>query len=223
LGHDRIDLGPEYAMKNSRILLIEGIPGIGKSALLRAALRRHCCAQGKPRTVLYLTQAHTYGPVAPSEDAGTLTVEENLAHLEGITATIEWYASVVESEEVAKFFGLIDTFHLTHCHRPGVLNWSDVDAVDARLAAIGCRLVVVHGSDETIRTRCIGGRQGTPFIDQYMRRRAGADAGLLDYFRDEQASLLSLARRSRLATLELANDGTPEDVLDSVYEHWMAE
>ena len=207
-------------MRNSRILLVEGIPGIGKSELLRSALRRHCCGPAKPRTVVYLTQAHTYGPVAPAEDAGTLTVEENLSHLDRITAMIEWYARAVEDEALAKFYGLVDTFHLTHCHRPGVLDWADVEGIDKRLADIGCRLVVLHGSSDTIKRRCVDLRRGTPFLDQYMRSRAPTDADLLRYLAGEQRSLLALARRSRLPMLELANDGTPEEVLDAIYEHW---
>jgi GTPase SAR1 family protein len=75
-----------------KALLVEGTSGVGKSTLIDALIRRHVGASlpRKIRTLVHLAQSHTYGPLAESEDNGTLTAEANLRHLERIAGTIEW-------------------------------------------------------------------------------------------------------------------------------------
>ena len=123
----------------AHLLLVEGVAGLGKSTVLDRLLRRHVSGapERKLRTVLHLTQAHTYGPLVPGEDAGTLTREASLGHLERIVTWLEWLAQTVAAEAVPKCFALVDTLHLTHCVRPGVVAWDDVAAHDRRLAAAG--------------------------------------------------------------------------------------
>ncbi|MGZ6071994.1 MAG: hypothetical protein ACXWK8_12315, partial [Myxococcaceae bacterium] len=136
----------------SRVLLVEGVPGVGKSTLLDALLRRH--VEDRPprqvRTFLHLTQAHTYGPLAPDEDRGTLTPAAALAHLERVVGTLEWHVHALTAEHTPKLFALVDTLHLTQCHRPGVLGWTDVAPLDARLAALGCRLVFLRATSAVL-------------------------------------------------------------------------
>src|SRR5215218_7346232 len=108
-------------------LLIEGIPGIGKSTLIDALIRRHVnsAAARQIRTLVHLCQAHTLGPLASAEDAGTLTVKDNLNHLEQIVSSIEWLSESVRDHKRQSCFVLVDTLHLTHCLRPGVLMWQE--------------------------------------------------------------------------------------------------
>ena len=77
-------------------LVVEGVPGIGKSTLIDAMIRRYVDWRAKKiRTLLHLTQGHTYGPIAPAEDSGTLTISENVAHLDRIVTTAEWLKECV--------------------------------------------------------------------------------------------------------------------------------
>ena len=48
----------------SRLLLVEGVPGVGKSTLLDALLRAYVQQHptGRLRALLHLTQAYTLGP-----------------------------------------------------------------------------------------------------------------------------------------------------------------
>ncbi|HEX8906944.1 MAG TPA: hypothetical protein VF771_18985, partial [Longimicrobiaceae bacterium] len=163
------------------LLLVEGVTGLGKSTILDRLVRRHVAdaPERKLRTVLHLTQAHTYGPLAPAEDAGTLTRDANLAHLERIVAHLEWLAATVAAEAVAKCFALVDTLHLTHCLRPGAVAWDDVGPYDQRLADAGCRLLLLDAEDATVRERCVAARAETDFIRGYAMRRFATDlAGL---------------------------------------------
>src|SRR4051812_24901711 len=136
----------------SRLLIVEGVPGLGKSTLLDRLARRHVddAEPGRLRTLVHLTQAHTYGPLAPDEDAGTLTRDACLRHLGTVVETLEWLATSLRAETTPKCFALVDCLHLTACLRPGVVAWSDVLALDRWLAAIGARLLLLDAGDETV-------------------------------------------------------------------------
>ena len=58
----------------SSVLIIEGTSGLGKSTLIDQLVRRYVADRParKLRTLLHLTQAHTYVPVAVDEDRKTL-------------------------------------------------------------------------------------------------------------------------------------------------------
>jgi GTPase SAR1 family protein len=137
-----------------RILVVEGTSGVGKSTLVDLLLRRHV-AESAPRSlrsVVHLSQAHTYGPVARAEDLGTLTAAQDVAHLDSVVRSLEWLAGSLVHETKVKLYAVVDTLHLTHCFRPGVVTWSQVGDLDERLARIGAKLVVLRASEEAIWT-----------------------------------------------------------------------
>src|SRR3712207_9512893 len=115
----------------SRLLLVEGVPGIGKTTLVDKLLRSYVADTPveKIRTVLSLAQTHTYGPLAAREDDRTLTREDCLAHLHGILTWLEWLISSAGFAMRTKCVVVIDTLHLTHCLRPGVVSWQDVEEI----------------------------------------------------------------------------------------------
>jgi hypothetical protein len=209
----------------SRILLVEGTAGVGKSTLLDALVREYVATrpQRRLRTLVHLTQAHTYGPVAPAEDDGTLTVADNIRHLEQVVRTLEWYSSALTAESTPKFFAVIDTLHLTHCHRPGVVAWSDVAPVDARLAQLGARLVFLESSPETIWRRGILPRAEDSFIREYAQRRFGPTLEEIHrYFVTEQTRMRALLDRSRLPSLVLDADADMGTNVARAMEFWLA-
>ncbi|HEX6747563.1 MAG TPA: hypothetical protein VF092_09770 [Longimicrobium sp.] len=212
--------------RRAHLLLIEGVTGVGKSTVLDHLLRRHVTGapQRKLRTVLHLTQAHTYGPLAPAEDAGTLTREASLAHLERIVAMLEWLAATVADEAVPKCFALVDALHLTHCVRPGVLEWNDVAPFDARLAAAGCRLLLLDASDATIRRRSVADRAETEFIRGYALRRFAPDlAGLERWFIGERDRFREMFARSAMEKRTLAAELPEEHLAVAAYEFWLGD
>src|SRR5580693_3955141 len=118
---------------NARILIVEGTSGIGKSTLIDGLLRKYLKENKKIRSLLHLTQANTYGPLAIDEDQNTLTKEMTKAHLDNIYNLLHWSATSLKKEHKIKFFGIIDTLHLTHCVRPGIIGWNDVRVFDGML------------------------------------------------------------------------------------------
>jgi len=203
-------------------LLVEGIPGIGKSTLIDALIRRHVVSAEprRIRTLIHLSQAHTYGPLAAAEDAGTLTVEDNSRHLESVVGYVEWLHACVADHARPSCFVLIDTLHLTHCLRPGVLTWADAEAFDRRLAAIGCRLLLLQASAEVVWERSIKARTDWSFLREYAAKFGRTDEELQRYFLGEQERFARLFRQSKLAKLFMPNDGDLEGVAGEAYRFW---
>ncbi|MGP6156512.1 MAG: hypothetical protein ACLPYS_03100 [Vulcanimicrobiaceae bacterium] len=106
-------------MQRFNALILEGIPGAGKSTLIDALLRRHVASAPRRelRTFVHLAQTHTYGPLAGAEDDGTLTVADNCAHLANVVRLVEWLHAGVAHPKHPPCFVAIDTLHLTRCVR----------------------------------------------------------------------------------------------------------
>jgi hypothetical protein len=208
----------------SRVLVVEGTSGVGKSTLIDRLIRRYVAEQParRLRTFLHLTQAHSYGPLAPDEDRGTLTAEQNLTHLDRIVSLLEWQVSALMAETKVKFFAVVDTLHLTHCHRPGVLTWAQLSGLDQRLARLGARLLFLHASPATIWDRGIVPRQNEQFITGYARPRFGESLEEIHrYFVAEQESMRSLLGNTGMDLREIDADADGERNLDEAYGFWV--
>jgi len=211
-------------VSGSRLLLVEGVPGIGKSTLLDGALRRYVDAEaeGRLRTVVLLAQTHTYGPLAAGEDDGTLTREACLRHLERIVGWLEWLAESARGQPRPKCLVLVDTLHLTYCLRPGVVGWEDVAPFDRRLAAAGCALLLLDAEDSTVRERTVRARADTEFIRGYALGRFGCDeAELVEHFRGERDAFRRMFAASSMRKLRLAAEDPPGEAAASAAEFWI--
>jgi AAA domain len=204
--------------RGSRILIVEGVPGVGKSTLVDQLLRRFVASEpiGRLRTVIGLAQTHTYGPLAPREDNGTLTTAENAAHLERIVSTLEWLAAHARGQSRVKTFVVVDTLHLTHCLRPGVVQWQHVTTFDARLAALGCKLLLLDATDDTIQSRSVVARADTEFIRGYALGRFGRNQSeLVDHFCRERDKFRAMITCSAMLTLTLDAEDAPDELVDA--------
>jgi hypothetical protein len=204
-----------------KALLVEGTSGVGKSTLIDALIRSHTMAAAprKIRSLIHLAQSHTYGPLAVPEDKATLTVGENVRHLERIVSTLEWLHACVQEHTRPWCFVLIDALHLTHCVRPGVVKWADVEAFDRRLAALGCKLVFLKVADSTLWERGIAPRVNDQFM-RYARKFGRSHEEIHRYFVNEQETLAELFARSAMLKLLLKNDGAPELTLAAARAFW---
>jgi hypothetical protein len=211
-------------VSGSRLLLVEGVPGIGKSTLLDRLLRHHISRQeeGRLRTVLNLAQTHSYGPLAQGEDDGTLTAAENLAHLERIVGALEWLVHHARGQSRPKTFILVDTLHFTHCVRPGVVEWTSVTPIDRRLAAIECRLVLLDATDETVRARTVVARAHTEFIQSYARGRFGSDERqFVEHFTRERDRFRVMFEASAMDKMRLAAEESIEETAAAAARFWL--
>lgn len=205
-----------------KALLVEGTSGVGKSTLVDALMRLHMQSSQprKVRTLVHLAQSHTYGPLAVPEDRGSLTVEANRQHLDRIVATMEWLHASVQEHARPWCFVLIDALHLTHCVRPGVVQWSDVEDYDQRLAALGCKLLFLKVTPATIWARGIKPRAGEQFMQEYARKFGRSEEEIHSYFVHEQETLAGLFTRSAMPKLLVRSDGAVDGVLQGVFRFW---
>jgi hypothetical protein len=211
-------------MQPCKIVLVEGTSGVGKSTLIDALLRRHLEASRprKIRSMLHLAQSHTYGPLARAEDNG-LTVAQNLVHLDRIVSQLEWFHASVQEHDRPWAFAIFDTLHLTHCVRPGVVAWPHVSPIDARLTALGAKLLFLEAPAPTLWERGIVPRMNEQFILEYARKFGRTNEEIHAYFDREQDELRSLYGRSRLPKLILNADQSVESLAEQAYRFWTGE
>ncbi len=201
-----------------KALLVEGTSGVGKSTLIDALIRHHVAAAEprRIRSLIHLAQSHTYGPLATPEDNLTLTVDENLRHEERIVGMIEWLHASVQEHTRPWCFVVIDTLHLTHCVRPGVVKWNDVESFDQRLAALGCKLLLLQAAPATIWERGIVPRADQQFMQEYAKKFGRTPQEVHKYFLREQEMLAELFTRSTMPKLLMQNDvGADQLVVDA--------
>jgi hypothetical protein len=209
--------------KQFHLLLVEGTTGVGKSTLIDELIRRHVeeAAPRKIRTLTHLAQTHTYGPLAPAEDRGTLTGEDNRAHLEGIVSHLEWLHDAHDHSPIASF-AVLDTLHLTHCMRPGVITWPEVEPYDRRLATIGGKLLLLTAERETLRARSIEARAGSQFLEQYARKFGQTQDAILEHFADEQLEMLDLFGRTNMRAFRLSADDDLAAIAAAAINLWQS-
>ena len=206
---------------NAKVLIVEGPSGVGKSTLIDAVLRKYVSENKKIRSLLHLTQAHTYGPLATHEDTNTLTKEMNQSHLWQIQKILKWSVASIEEEHKATFFCIIDTLHITHCVRPGVITWADVEDYDFRLKQLDCKVIFLKALPETIWQRGILPRRNERFITNYGQKFGKSPTEIHRYFIGEQERLEQLTLNSQLDTLYLAAEGDIQRAVESAYDFWM--
>lgn len=209
----------------SRVLLVEGTSGVGKSTLVDHLVRRFVASRAprKLRTLLHLTQAHTFGPLVPAADSGTLSAGDNLAHLDNVVSLLEWHVTSLRAESEVKFNAVVDTLHLTQCFRPGVLRWEQVAPLDARLARLDARLLFLRASRDSIWSRGIEPRRNDEFMTGYALGRFGRSLQEVhEYFVAEQEKMAQLLSRTRLRHLEIDADRAVEETASDAYRFWQS-
>src|SRR5579862_2171650 len=96
---------------NSRIVLIEGIPGAGKTTLINGLLKTYVTRNKKIQTLFHLSQLHTYRPVVFDEENFYASKIETLNHLTKILKLLTCGVLIGNDKNGNKFLGIVDTLH----------------------------------------------------------------------------------------------------------------
>ncbi len=203
------------------MLLVEGVAGVGKTTLINLLIRKYIEGSNRIRSLLNLTQAHTYFPLSPDATDRKSTVKQNLAHLEQILSLLTWLTSSVSYETRKIFISTIDTLHITHCFRPGVVTWNDVTNFDRQASSLGCKLIFLKASKEVIWERTVWSRRDNEFITHYGKKYGSSLEGIHDYFVQEQEGMLSVVKQSNMEKLILDCDRPATDIAQDVFDYWI--
>ena len=208
---------------NTHIILLEGTCGTGKSTLIKGLLTRHVAEEDRPRTLVHLSQGHTYFPLASSDLPATPGKRLCREHLRRLLRMID-LPDVPELRPARWFtlFGLIDTLHLTQAFRPGVLNWAELAYVDRFLFDRGARMIFLRASPETLWRRLIleRGASSVEYLSLYQRKYGATPEGVHAYYVREQAEMEAFARRSRMEVKFLDAEREAGSLLEEGYGFW---
>ena len=143
-----------------------------------------------------------------------------MRHVERIVGALEWLHASVQEHTRPWCFVLVDTLHLTHCVRPGVVKWNDVEAFDLRVAELGCKLLFLRAGPATIWERGIKPRRNDQFVRGYANKFGRTEEEIHSYFVREQEELAQLFSRSVMPKLLLQNDDVGGDGVEEAWRFW---
>ena len=207
-----------------KILLVEGTCGTGKTTLLRGLLRKYACQEDKPRTILFITQAHTYFPIMSDDLPALPGKKEHRQHLRKIIKMLEWNLEGLQPSKWYALHGLIDTLHLTHAFRPGVLTWSELTYIDQYLGALGAKMIFLEAQHQTLWDRLIVGRGSDPaYLNHFQRRFGDTPEAVHAYYTKEQVQMRGLLRRSAMESLIVPAEDSSVDNLAQAYQFWLRD
>jgi len=206
----------------SKIILIEGIPGAGKTTLINSLIKNYILANEKVRTLVSLSQSHTYSPVISEENSFYASKNENLNHLDKILQFLKWGISSGSSESLSNFFCLIDTLHITHCFRPGNISWPDIVKYDKTLADVNCKLIFMKALPETILERAIlpRSKRENLYLTKYQKRYGNNLNEIHQYYMNEQEKMGVLFENSKLNKIMLYSEQISTNE-KAAYDFWL--
>jgi adenylate kinase family enzyme len=208
---------------NSRIILIEGIPGTGKTTLINLLIKRYVTENEKIKTLFHLSQLHTYRPIVSDEDNFYASKTETLNHLKKKLQLFNWSVSVGNNKNCNRVFIIIDTLHITHCFRPGSISWTDVVEYDKLLAAIDCKLIFMKAFPETIWHGAILKRNEADnlYLTKYQKKYGNNLEEIHQYYMTEQDKMERLIKESSLNAITLNSENKMQINQDIAYDFWI--
>ena len=209
-------------------LILEGISGSGKTALLQRLLRLPRFTERNFSSSLVLSEHQTQRILERKDREQGLVLADHLAvlnqpvaYLETVNqrlAQMQWCQANLTDMRMPYIF---ERFHFTHVVQYEHVNWADVAPIDARLARLNARVVVLVADASSLEQRIITQRSG-PFRD-YIRRFGSTNAQIIDHFLNQQAALTDLCQMTQLENLVIDTSTQSLDVsLHQVIEFWGA-
>lgn len=207
--------------KHRAIALIEGTAGIGKTTLVDGLMQRHLQLHPHQNTLLRLGQSHTYAPLDPDSIKPQITADEQLAYLNRIHHLLDFLAYPTGPNSTPPFSCLIETLHLTLSTKPHVLPPAQLAEYDRKLATIGCRLIFIQVTPETLWERCIWQRRNNGFITVYSQKYGGTLDEIHAHYVAEQAHMLQLFAQSTMPKFLLNGELSTGELVATAYDFWV--
>lgn len=185
-----------------RGLVLEGVPGTGKSTIIRAMRELPGFRRRSQLSTLIIAEELTQRVLEPAWNRGDLLPEHHRDHLMGILEPMVRFDALLRSRGWSgspdqHFLFLLERFHLTHVTYYPHLSWDDVQEVDGLLHSLDARLLILTCEAPVLRERILG--RPSPAWRRYMSRYGETDDEIVEHYLQQQRALMEMSSRSRLS------------------------
>lgn len=210
-----IKLGVRFMKKICKGLIIEGIPGTGKTTLLQRLRQDNIANKLKCSSEFIFSEEITQRVLEKPYNKGCIDKGQNIKLLENIISPLENYQTRLLNRDWnnLQFYYILERFHLTHVSYYPYLTWEDVEKIDSRLNNLGSKICLLTMESKVFIERIIN-RRGEPWR-KYLSRYGSTEEQIVKHYLGQQQDMIDLASKTKLPLLIL--DTTYMD-LEEVYK-----
>lgn len=206
----------ENAMGAAKGLIVEGIPGTGKSTLIRTIQRQERFLKRDTVTSLIFGEEMTQRTLERRTNAGEATAEDHFQLFDELLSLLERQQERFadrgwRGEKGSRhILYLLERFHLTHATYYPYLRDADFSDTEERLLRLGARGCLLTMERHVMRERIIESRP-FPAWRSYISRYGENEDAILEHYWRQQEQMREKAERSPLPWL----------VLDTTKANWV--
>jgi thymidylate kinase len=208
----------------TNLLLVEGVPGAGKTTLINRLVSNIASQPSKTETIISLGQKQTYFPVVNEENKFYASRGENLRHLDKVFDFLFWAIHPTARNTLGKTSIVLDTLHFTHYFRPGTITQDDLQRTDDKLLKINGKLLLLKTTADNLWERLIVARSkaDSGFLERYQSKYGSTLQSLHRYYLEEQNRMETLISKSKLEKLIVTSDRPVSIIAGIVFNFWQA-
>jgi adenylate kinase len=203
-------------------LIIEGVCGTGKTAVLRELLRSDAFLNRPFVSSIVFSEHQTQRVLEQKERTEGLEPGDNIGLLEGIVEMLESMNGKLNKTDFLKrkrvdqkLVYVLERFHLTHACDYDHMKWNMVKGVDTRLRKLNAKLCVLKAQDEVIGDRIMRNRD--PCWVDYLRRFGSTREEIVGHFVEAQQEMLRMSELTSLPVIVIdTTNSKPEDVANQI-------
>lgn len=213
-------------MGAARGMVIEGIPGSGKTSTIRQLQKLQAFCQREATTFLLFGEEMTQRTLELRMKENRLSVEDHEKLLDELLSPLELQQQRFAErgwrgeQRTFEFLYLFERFHLTHAtYYPYLTGWNyqSIEERLVNLSAKGCLLVM----DQAVMQERIINSRPFPGWRNYLARYGETDQAIINHYVRQQEALIQEVKQSQLDWLVVdTTEANWSLVAPQVWKHW---